>query len=377
MTGIVVVGAGNMGRKWLRTVRDHPDARLLGLVDVDVERARAVTRDEEVPDVTTGADLRQVLREVGADAVLDATVPAAHRGVATAAMTAGLDVLGEKPAAADLAEAVALAALAEVTGRTFVVSQSRRFNPQLTALRRRVGEIGRVGQATSSFHRGPRFGGFREEMPSPLTVDMAIHLFDMARWFVGSDPVAVTAVEFNPRWSWFEGAASCTAVFEFGNGARFTFEGSWVATGADTSWNGAWRIAGDAGTITWSGDDPAVLHTSAPRGATTVLDPTEGEAGGLPASLSAFLAARSGRTRVENEIHDNLHGLAMVDGVLRSSRAGARVAFADLYAKALSVARERVHEWSMGEDVADRLASWPSVEEAQEGTRPGTPRTSG
>lgn len=55
------------------------------------------------------------------------------------------------------------------------------------------------------------FGGFRDKMPSPLILDMAIHHFDLARYMSGADPVAVYAKEFNPAGSWYKGDVSATA----------------------------------------------------------------------------------------------------------------------------------------------------------------------
>ena len=63
-----------------------------------------------------------------------------------------------------------------------------------------------------SFTGLPTSGGFREEMDSPLLVDMAIHTFDAARYVTGGDPVSVLCTEFNPPWSWYRGAASAVVA---------------------------------------------------------------------------------------------------------------------------------------------------------------------
>ena len=38
---LIQVGAGGMGRAWLRTIAANPSVQLVGLVDLDVEVARA------------------------------------------------------------------------------------------------------------------------------------------------------------------------------------------------------------------------------------------------------------------------------------------------------------------------------------------------
>jgi predicted dehydrogenase len=372
-TRTIVVGAGNMGRKWLRTVAAHPATTPVGLVDLDVELARRVA-DAETGDgfLAVGASLDELARETSADVVIDATVPAAHRSVTTTALRLGLAVLGEKPAAPTLAEAIALAALAEATGGVFVVSQSRRFNRQLVAVRRFLDEGGRVGELSARFFRGPRFGGFRDEMASPLVVDMAIHLFDIARWLSGGTPVAVYARETNPPWSWYRGAASARAIVEFDGGIDFAFDGSWAGLGLDTSWNGDWRLTTDRGTVAWNGDDPAVVQAGREDPVLTI-EPAADAGESLAGSLGAFVASLDAGTVADNEIHDNLRSLSIVEAVLASSASGERVLVDDILEAARAEARARAVEWGIPE-IEPVLEGWPSVAVALDAVMPGAPR---
>ena len=202
---------------------------MVGLADVDVARARQVADELAASGVRVGADAVDLAQEAGAQALIDVTTPAAHHPITTSALFAGIPVLGEKPAAASLGEALSLAAAAEVSGELFMVSQSRRWNPHVFALRDMVHALGPVGVVTTQFFRAAHFSGFREEMADPLLVDMAIHPFDSARFVLGSEPVSVYCEAFNPPWSWFAGSASATAVFTFENGARYVYTGSWCA----------------------------------------------------------------------------------------------------------------------------------------------------
>src|SRR5690242_5523192 len=174
-----------MGRAWLAAIREVPDTVVVGVADVDTERARAVADELAGHGVRTGPDAVALALEADAQALVDVTTPAAHHPVTTGALFAGLPVLGEKPVAASLAEALSLAAAAEVSGELFMVSQSRRWNPHVFALRELVAGLGQVAVATTQFFRAPHFGGFREEMANPLLVDMAIHPFDSARYVLG------------------------------------------------------------------------------------------------------------------------------------------------------------------------------------------------
>src|SRR5699024_2370200 len=97
-----------------------PPARLGGVSGrPDGAAARAV--EEEVPEArreagAPGIDAVTVAQQAGAEAIIDVTIPAAHHAVTSDALHAGLPVLGEKPCAATLAEAVSLAGHAETPG---------------------------------------------------------------------------------------------------------------------------------------------------------------------------------------------------------------------------------------------------------------------
>ena len=183
--------------------------------------------------------------------MIDLTIPEAHCEVTCAALEAGCHVIGEKPMAASLAQARKMIRASEKSGKMFMTSQSRRYDSNLDTAQTilRGGKLGTVSVINCDFYIGAHFGGFRDEMDSPLILDMAIHHFDLARYFTGLDAVSVYAREFNPRGSWYRGDVAATCIFEMNNGAIFTYRGSWCAEGFPTSWNGDWRFVGDKGTL--------------------------------------------------------------------------------------------------------------------------------
>jgi predicted dehydrogenase len=352
---VVSVGAGDMGLAWLRTLEASPEVELVGIVDLDLAAARRAAADIGRADIPVGADSVALAEQTGADAVVNVTVPAAHHPVTTAALFAGLPVLGEKPVADTLARALSLAAAAEVTGQLFMVSQSRRWNPQVAALRGMVADLGAVGAVTTDFFRAPRFGGFREEMEHPLLVDMAIHAFDTARYLLGADPVSASCHSWNPPWSWYAGDANASVHFEMDGGVRYVFTGSWCAPGAETSWNGSWRISGEHGSALWDGDSEPVSD-SRHRVTERARSPYDGIAGSLQLFCEAL---RTGDTP-PGEVHENIMSLAMVEAATESAGSGTRVVIDQVL--------ERAHALALSEeqrpDVREALASWSSVREA-------------
>src|SRR4029078_10982047 len=125
----------------------------------------------------------------------------------------------------------ALVHAAERAGRTYAVMQNRRFEHGIRTLRDGLaaGRIRSVTTLACDFFKAPHFGGFREEMESPLLLDMAIHQFDQARFVAGVEPGAASCHEVNPDGARYEGRASAICTFELADGSIFSYRGSWTA----------------------------------------------------------------------------------------------------------------------------------------------------
>ncbi|WP_423182279.1 Gfo/Idh/MocA family protein [Arthrobacter sp. NyZ413] len=362
---VVVVGAGGMGRAWLRTVEESRLVELAGIVDLDLDAARAGAASIGRPDLPVGTGTAQLASDVGAQAVINVTVPVAHHPVTTEALAAGLPVLGEKPVASTVAQGLSLAAASELTGQLFMVSQSRRYNRHLFEAKRLAsGSLGAVGIVSAEFFKAPQFGGFRDAMDHPLLLDMAIHQFDMARFLLDADPVSVFCEEYNPSWSWYRGDAGATAIFEMTGGERFVFTGSWCSPGRETSWNAAWRISGEHGTVLWDGDNEPIVDIAPGTGASVASAPAAEDPGQeIAGSLRDFVAAlRSGSTPM-GQVHQNIMSLAMVEAAILSASTGTRVSVDALleesYAEAVLAERDPA--------VLEVLKSWTSVRGALAG----------
>jgi predicted dehydrogenase len=351
---LIQVGAGLMGRAWLDVIGESTDVRLVGLADLNLATAQRAVAGAGFADVSVATSLAELLDRVEADAVINVTIPEAHAEVSTTALLNGLAVLCEKPVAHTTAAALSMVAAAEVGERLLMVSQSRRYWRKLDALRGQVARLGRLGLVECSFFKAPHFGGFREQMPYPLLVDMAIHHFDLARDLIGSEPVWISCESFNPAWSWYAGDAAAHVHAEFADGARFVFSGSWCSPGLETSWNGSWRISASGGTALWDGDHEPAAQTADGEPIPAVAGTGREEIAG---SLAEFVAAlRHGRVP-SGEVHSNIMSLAMVECAVRSAQTRQRVVIADFLNDAFvqALAEEKRPE------LRAALASWPSV----------------
>ncbi len=291
---VVVIGAGGISPAWFKPLKAE-GVQVAAVVDLKPEQAAKRIAEFDLAGAEASADMVAMITKHRPDFVLDLTVPEAHCKTTCKALQLGCHVLSEKPMAASMTEARRMVATAEKTGRTYVVSQSRRYEVKHEIIHRVItsGQIGQVTTINCDFYLGAHFGGFRDEMPSPLILDMAIHHFDLARYLSGADPVAVYAKEFNPKGSWYKGDAAASCIFEMSNGVIFTYRGSWCAEGFTTNWSGNWRFITDRGTLLYEHEkDPQAEVVASDEGFHRRTQPVEMPPQQPGAHDDARLAAR-------------------------------------------------------------------------------------
>ncbi len=126
---VAVIGVGDFGRNHVRVYRELEDAELVGVMDTNAERARAVAAEfntEALPDIESLAGR--------ADAVSLAVPTIEHARIGCRLLEQGIDVMVEKPMAASLAEADSLISAAAKHGRVLQVGHLERFNPAFVAV---------------------------------------------------------------------------------------------------------------------------------------------------------------------------------------------------------------------------------------------------
>jgi len=124
-----VVGVGYLGRFHAEKYAAHPGVELVGVVDADEERARAVAA---ALGVEAFGDHRALQGRVDCASVAVPTVQ--HFEVARDLLEANVDVLVEKPVTTTVEDAKALVELAVKGGRVLQVGHLERFNPAVLAL---------------------------------------------------------------------------------------------------------------------------------------------------------------------------------------------------------------------------------------------------
>jgi predicted dehydrogenase len=178
---VAVVGAGVFGRHHLRVLRDSSRAELVAAVDIDEAKAARAAAEFSCRALS---DWRALEGKVDAAVVAVPTV--AHAEVGCGLLEMGIDVLVEKPLAADLASGRRLVETAASRGRILQAGHLESFNPAVAAARRIIGlplffEIHRLSVFT------PR------SLDVDVVLDLMIHDIDIVLSLVGHTPVEIRA----------------------------------------------------------------------------------------------------------------------------------------------------------------------------------------
>ncbi|MCX5660093.1 MAG: Gfo/Idh/MocA family oxidoreductase [Planctomycetota bacterium] len=330
----IVVGLGGRGLGWVESIRRRKDCSIVAYVEPHEPNVTRAVERLGIPRDLVFATLPEALKKVKADWVMDVTPPAVHHLVAYDAFNAGLHVLGEKPLSDDYSHARNVVEAGTKAGVRHMITQNYRFTSQPRTTRKLLAEglLGQLGQCDVQFYMpwADIPGSHYVTQPFMLINDMMVHHFDMIRYVLGTDPVAVQAMTWNQSWGWHKGDAAHAIMFEFANGMHATHVSVGCALGRQTSWNGNWRIEGTGGTITW--EDSGMWHTHLHR----VEKPFHKQIFPVhvpppdQAILDEFLASIRDKREPECSAKDNLRSVAMVFAAIKSAKEGRKVKLEEL-----------------------------------------------
>jgi myo-inositol 2-dehydrogenase / D-chiro-inositol 1-dehydrogenase len=193
MVRTALMGCGRIGRMHADNLAAHPGTSLAGVFDVHRPSAEAVAARHGVP-VYPDADAVFAAAEV--DAILIASVTETHADYLEKAVLAGKPVFCEKPIDLSLSRVDRCAQA--IAGRPAVIQLgfNRRFDPGHRAAWKAVreGEIGDLHQVLITSRDPAMPPRSYYESAGGMLRDMTIHDFDLARYFLGEEPVEVFAI---------------------------------------------------------------------------------------------------------------------------------------------------------------------------------------
>ncbi len=133
MIRIAVIGVGYLGYHHTRILKELDDVELVGVIDINAERAKAVGEEFGVPYYISYDD---VLNK--AEAFVISTPTVTHFEIAKNLIENDKHVLIEKPVTATVSQAKELIELKKKTDKIVTVGHIERFNPALKSFKNKV-----------------------------------------------------------------------------------------------------------------------------------------------------------------------------------------------------------------------------------------------
>ncbi|MBI4421600.1 MAG: Gfo/Idh/MocA family oxidoreductase [Gemmatimonadetes bacterium] len=196
-----VVGAGAIAQvAHLPVLAKLKGVEVAAVCDNDLPKAQALARRFAVRDAFD--DIEDLLGYAKPDAVVICTPNHLHEVHVIAALTAGVQVLCERPLALSAAGVQKIMALRERANRVVMVGMNHRFRSDVQAVHGflRGGELGQLRAARAGWYvfrpsrAGPDWRRRRAESGGGAMLDLGLPLLDLALWLGGNpEPRHVTS----------------------------------------------------------------------------------------------------------------------------------------------------------------------------------------
>lgn len=268
---------------------DGKIALVAGAFSGDPDRSAAAGRAYAVADDRVYSDWRALIqaeakRPDGAEFIAIATPNHLHQPIALAALDAGLHVVSDKPAAASLAEAIALEQAVRRSGRHYVLTYTYTGYPMLRRARHMIatGAIGAVrkivvqyaqGWLSSAIERqGDKQAAWRVD-PTRAGVggcigDIGVHAFHLAEYTSGQR-VREFVADLSSLVAGRLLDDDCNILLRFEGGQPGVLVASQISTGERNDLR--LKVHGEKASLSWSHEDCGSLHMLYPDGRTEIL----------------------------------------------------------------------------------------------------------
>jgi len=330
----VLIGCGFFARNHMQGWAAQKDATIVGVCDLDPDKAAGFGRDFGVAGVFT--DAAAMLADLRPDFVDIATTVASHRPLVELALQHARVVICQKPFAETLADARAMCAGA-TNGKTLIIHENFRWQKPFVALKAAVsgGQIGTPRFLRLSFrHAFDIYANqpYLAEVPDLALTDIGLHLFDLARFLMGD--VARVSCETQRRNAQVAGQDAFVATLRHVSGAVSSVDASFhTRLSPDPFPQTLATVEGDDGTLELMQGYRLRLHRDG-RVTETDVEPAVPTWGakpwhGIQDSVLAFEAhvvdVLAGRAAAQPSGQHNLATLAVTLAAIQSARTGQTV----------------------------------------------------
>ncbi len=183
-----LMGLGRLGRVYARDLATRiAETRLAAVADPSGSLAQDVAAEFDVPRAYS--DPLALVDAADLDAIVICSPTHTHRDLVLAAASRRTPTFCEKPPALSLDEVAAMQEAVARSGMFFQMGFMRRFDSGYAAAKKQI-EAGRIGtplvfKATSRDPFRPSLEYANPRNSGGMLIDMGIHDFDLARWFMG------------------------------------------------------------------------------------------------------------------------------------------------------------------------------------------------
>jgi inositol 2-dehydrogenase len=192
---IGLIGVGRLGRVYARDLAGRiAETRLVAVADPVGTLAQEVAAEFDVPRHYT--DPQALIDDAAVEAIVIVSPTDTHRQLVIAAAQRGKPTFCEKPPALSLDEIATMKEAIAKSGIFFQMGFMRRFDSGYAAAKKQI-EGGRIGtplvfKSTSRDPFRPSLEYANPRSSGGMLIDMGIHDFDLARWFMGDVKTVAT-----------------------------------------------------------------------------------------------------------------------------------------------------------------------------------------
>jgi predicted dehydrogenase len=216
-----VVGLGYWGPNLARNFDRLPETALRWICDgSDQSRARWAPH---FPNARASGDLEELLADPELDAVVIATPVPTHAGLAQRVMEGGKHCFVEKPVAQSVADAEAVAATAEETGRVLMVGHLLEYHPGVEKLKQ-IADSGDLGELHYLYSNRLNLGKLRADENALWS--LGAHDVSVVLLLAGEEPIEVEAFGESYMRAGVEDVVFCYLRFPSGIAAHLHL--SWL-----------------------------------------------------------------------------------------------------------------------------------------------------
>lgn len=184
-----LIGTGGIAQTYAQAFQQSDFCKLVAVADINQDSAKAFA---EPFGARSFSDYKDLAERTEIDAVIVATPPNTHPGIAMYFMRRGVHVLCEKPLCLSVAEARAMIETARTRGVIFTMATKFRYCEDVVKAKAILasGVLGEIVQFENAFtakvDMSRRWNSVREIAGGGVLIDNGTHSVDIIRYFLGA-----------------------------------------------------------------------------------------------------------------------------------------------------------------------------------------------